>query len=136
MRFRHTSKPPTSSYGYQLAQKRGKGTRRLIKFDEIERSIHLSYKVPSSDIWHTITPAMASKYRERGNERNLATFSGTLSPPSNAYGRRTNNVSMATGANLTAPAAVTPIPQSQIRTHIRWRPQPPPMGWGGSSSWN
>ena len=90
------------SYGYDLAQKHGKGTRRLIKFDTIDRTIYLSYKLPSSDIWYNITSAMATKYWERENERYLASFTGTLSPPNAITRARRPRESIATGGNATA----------------------------------
>lgn len=125
------------NYGFHLAQRHGKGTRRLIKFDDIERNIYLSYKIPSSDAWHTITPAMATKYREKENERNLASFSGTLSPPHPVASSKPRSfpISYASGANLTTPGNLPPG-SSQRGSPSRWRPPPTPRGWGGNSDRN
>ena len=122
------------SYGYNLQERHGKRTRRIIKFDYIERSLFLAYKIPDSDIWHHITPAMATKYRERENERILASFSGTLSPPTSS---RRGESSLATGGNC-APLAQLSAPASNAVGRQTWRPSGPSgaSAWSGSSSWN
>lgn len=68
-------------YGFNLKSRHGRETRRIVKFDLIEQNLYLTYKLPGSDLWHDITPAMAKSYKDRENERSLLQFSSTLSPP-------------------------------------------------------
>ena len=70
-----------TKYGFNLKSKYGKETRRIIKFDLIEQSLYLAYKLPSSEMWHYITPAMAKSFKDRENQRSLLSFSNSLSPP-------------------------------------------------------
>ena len=114
------------SYGYNVQLKHGKGTRRIIKFDFIERSLYLTFRLPDSDVWHQITPAMAKKYREKENEKILASFNGTLSPP-NRQARPA-----LTGSNT------IPMGAAQANTRTRehtWTPSTRGQ-WQGSSNWN
>ena len=68
-------------YGFGLKNKYGKETRRIIKFDLAEQSLYLAYKLPTGDLWHEITPAMAKAYKDKENQRSLLHFSESLSPP-------------------------------------------------------
>ena len=83
-------------YGYGLKKRHGRETRRIIKFDLIEQSLYLSYKVPGNELWHDVTPAMAKSYKDRENERSLLQFSSTLSPPQSGP-----SLAPLTGANTT-----------------------------------
>ena len=73
-----------------------------MKFYMIEQNLYLAYKLPTSEIWHEITPAMAKTYKDRENQRSLMNFSNNLSPPErNVNGRHDTHVgqSMSTGSS-------------------------------------
>lgn len=92
-------------FGFNLKQKHGRDTRRIIKFDMIEQSLYLAYKIPGSEIWHDVTLTMAKSFKERENQRSLLHFSNNLSPP----GRWTTATSYATGANAIEKNGLLPV---------------------------
>lgn len=55
-------------YSYNLKNSHGKDTRQIIKFDRIEQSLYLSYKLPGSELWHDVTPAMAKTFKDQENQ--------------------------------------------------------------------
>ena len=85
-------------YGHSLRTRHGKETRRIVKFDLIEQNLYLAYKLPDSELWHDITPAMAKSYKDRENERSLLDFSSALSPPQ-------RSARILTGANTVGQSA-------------------------------
>ena len=107
-------------YGYNLRNRHGKETRRIIKFDLIEQSLYLAYKLPGSELWHEITPAMAKTYKDRENQRSLLNFSESLSPVSNR--------SVLTGANATLVSESSSGTRSQPPPQLRTRLENAPAG--------
>ena len=69
-------------FGYGLRQRYGWETRRIIKYDDIDMSFYLTYKLPGANEWCRATTAMAKATRERDEQRQLVKHSQQLSPPS------------------------------------------------------
>ena len=90
-------------YGYNLRNRHGKETRRIIKFNLIEQSLYLSYKLPGSELWHDITPAMAKTFKEQENQRSLLSFSDSLSPPERRSILTEANATLISGTASTGP---------------------------------
>ena len=63
------------AYGFSIQERHDKQTRRFIKFDYIARSLFLAYKLPNSETWHNITPAMA---KSTGKEKLRGSWRPTL----------------------------------------------------------
>ena len=61
-------------FGQQLRKRHGEGTRRHVKFDDIERSLFLNVKLPGDQSWSKVNLDLASKglrVRERINSQHL-----------------------------------------------------------------
>ena len=86
------------NYGYQM-RRHGVGTRRIIKYDIIERNLMLSYKPPNSEEWTRITPQMAQLRKARDNQVNLREYESQLSPPSNLQTTRTSTQHLPPSSN-------------------------------------
>ena len=71
------------NYGYQMKKRHGNGTRRIVKYDIIERNLMLCYKPPNSDEWTRITPPMAQIRKIHDNQNNLREYESQLSLPDN-----------------------------------------------------
>ena len=108
------------NYGYQVKKKHGNGTRRIIKFDQIERSLMLSYKLPDDDEWGWITPDMAMARKQRDNRRTLRMYESTLSPPSTS---RRNDEDFCT---LSGSQEDKSMPYKENRPQPTWTPAAKP----------
>ena len=110
------------NHGFQIKAQHGMGTRRIIKFDLIEKSLMLFYKLPFEEEWYRVTPDMAHAKRNRDNQRNLRHFESTLSPP-NAQSRWKSGPQSASRGNL-PPAQ--PLQRSHMSpTRVRRLGKPP-----------
>ena len=117
------------TYGWEIRQKNGKETRRIIKFDHIERNLYLTYRLPYAEDWLKVTPAMARTHRDRENQKSLLHFSNSLSPP----GLRRMSPAPLTGSNtLPVNSLRTPANCGEIRSNQTW--QPPPRRQSTASS--
>ena len=48
-----------SRFGTRLQGKHGEGTKRHVKFDDVENSLYMNIKLPGDETWSRVTPEMA-----------------------------------------------------------------------------
>ena len=48
-------------YGQKLRQRHGAGTRRHVKFDDVDRTIYLNVRLPDDDSWSRVSIELARK---------------------------------------------------------------------------
>ena len=48
-----------SRFGTRLRAKHGEGTKRHVKFDDVENSLYMNIKLPGDETWSKVTPQMA-----------------------------------------------------------------------------
>ena len=110
---------------FYLKTKHGKETRQIIKFDDIDQSLYLAFKMNGSDQWKRITPKMAATYREREDARTTIEFEGVMSPPD----QRSINFRL-TGGNSQSIPQPSPLPSTSERIsrprNQTWTPADPP----------
>ena len=110
-----------SRFGARLRAKHGEGTKRHIKFEDIDGTLCLIFKLPGDESWSTVTPSMAKADHDAhtGEEarRIMKRITGTksLSGPSQRLaspaGPSAPRTTMAPGATALAARALTTLDQ-------------------------
>ena len=71
-------------YGREMRLMHGPGTKRIIRFDDQERSLYIDVKLPGEEYWHKVDAEMAKdfkadkdKSRRKITKQTLQTASGS-----------------------------------------------------------
>ena len=69
-------------YGAEMRRIHGDGTRRNMRFDDVNKTLYLDVRLPNREYWHRVDEGMAEVYKKQRDEANRIRSRSALENPS------------------------------------------------------